>query len=218
MTSLPSEATCSSSSVSISLVFKLTDYQRKPTHPPTSLLYSPFSDQTSSSHRLCNLPRFHGQLFSFCFLSLPFAVCEAETTYKAQKQQRVKNWRIVSDGKIPLKARQSNLGSLNHCHPRAFPRCCKETIHKLVRTRERQRYREHYDCEAAAAGAITPITIPETSPYPRIAACFPFPNYGCFLNRCGGFSWYYIAAFGLGATIFRRKHDGDIIDYVLRFS
>ncbi|TQD93668.1 hypothetical protein C1H46_020672 [Malus baccata] len=62
------------------------------------------------------------QLFSFCFLSLPFAVCEAETTYKAQKQQRVKNWRIVSDGKIPLKPRQSNLGSLNHCHPRAFPR------------------------------------------------------------------------------------------------
>ncbi|KAM0978195.1 hypothetical protein ACFX15_013642 [Malus domestica] len=33
---------------------------------------------------------------------------------------------------------------------------------------ERQRYREHYDCEVAAtAGAITPITIPETSPYPR---------------------------------------------------
>ncbi|XP_050121221.1 uncharacterized protein LOC126598887 isoform X1 [Malus sylvestris] len=54
--------------------------------------------------------------------------------------------------------------------------CCnsakgKETIHKLVRTRERerQRYREHYDCEAAAgAGPITPVTIPETSPYPRV--------------------------------------------------
>jgi hypothetical protein len=29
---------------------------------------------------------------------------------------------MIFDGKIPLKPRQANLGSLNHCHPRLPPR------------------------------------------------------------------------------------------------
>lgn len=37
------------------------------------------------------------------------------------KEMEYKNLRVVSDGKMPLNPRQSNLGSLFHSHPHLFP-------------------------------------------------------------------------------------------------